>query len=99
MASAPKLLEQMRGNQCGHRRREVIAVLEHFGYLYDREANHGSLYVHPELSRHPDLAVRLSRARVLIPKGREMPEYVARDVVAAIDTLKAWSKERANGDP
>jgi hypothetical protein len=94
MANWPKYLEQIKGNNADCRRRDIVALLEYYGYIYEREARHGSLYGQPELLSHPDVAVRMGKARVLIPKGRVMPEYVADDVAASIEALITWRKER-----
>lgn len=98
MGGGPKLLEQMRATSVGHRRRDILAVLGYYGYQYDREARHGSLYSHPELLAHPSLDVRMGKARVLIPKGREMPSYVAEDVVASVTALLTLRDEATKRD-
>jgi hypothetical protein len=96
MARPPKLLEKMRRQKAGHRRRDIVAVLEYYGFTWTGEARHGDVYEHPDLAKHPDIKIRIKQARVMVPRGREMPEYVPEDVVESIGILESLRDERTN---
>ncbi|HEV2131996.1 MAG TPA: hypothetical protein VGR27_12870 [Longimicrobiaceae bacterium] len=97
MARGPKLLEDMRRSKSGWGESDFFSILEYYGYELERQARHGSFYRHPLLASHPDIEVRRNRAQIVIPKGRQLREYVAEKVVASIDTLLAYQKELDNG--
>jgi hypothetical protein len=88
MASGPKLLERMRRTRSGHPERDFFSVLRYYKYDKVREANHGSIWRHEILAKHPDPQIR-NLARVMIPKGSETKTYVAEQVVASVDALLA----------
>lgn len=95
MASGAKLLKRMARSKSGWSASDFRRVLEHFGYEFQRHANHGFLYRHEELAEeHPDKEVRMEHAYVLIPRGNELREYVTEEVIASIQALMAFRKER-----
>lgn len=96
MASAPKLKEQMRVSPAEWAERDFFSVLEYYGFERVRQVRHGTMYRHAELASHPDQAVRMRFAHIVIPKSRSSKAYVAENVVAAVDQLEKWREERAN---
>lgn len=83
MASGEKLLERMRASQTDHGQSDFFRVLEYYGFQHVRSARHGAIYRHPDLSDHADPSIR----QLMIPNGTNLPPYVARKVVKAIDAL------------
>lgn len=98
MGRADNLLARMRRTpRGGWKQRDFITVLEHYQYQFVRHVNHGAMYRHPELAKHPELDVRQRLAQLVIPKGDELKGYVAEDVVASIDALLKIQKEVRDG--
>lgn len=89
MARGPKILERIRRSKAGVSERDIFSVLEYYGYELVRQVQHGAMYRHPDLARHPELEVRRSLAQVIVPKGSPVKEYVAEQVLASVDALLA----------
>ena len=86
-------ISKLYETEAGYSQRDLQGILEYYGYQLDRHARHGALYVHPELRGHPDRTVRMTYARVLVPKGQDLPRYAARDVKASVEALLAYREE------
>lgn len=94
--SAARDLERMRATKSGWGESDFFGVLEYYGYDRVRQVRHGTMYRHRDLAKHPDLHVRRNLAQVIIPKGRQLKEYVAEDVIASVDALFALRKEESD---
>ena len=94
MSAGADLLDRLRRTKCGYSQDDFTDGLVDLGYEFVREARHGRIFRHPVLASHPNLDVRVRNAQILIPKGRELKEYVAREVLASIEILLAYMKER-----
>ena len=89
-------IERLRRTLIGYSQDGLCAILESYGYIFQREGRHGTIYRHPRLaSEHPDLAVRRRWAYVQVAKGRSLKAGAARNVRDAIETLLSWEKENA----
>lgn len=84
MASGETLLAKMRASDVGHGQGDFSRVLEYYGFVNVRPARHGLIYRHPDLAQHADPSVR----QLMIPTGRDLPGYVAKKVVRAVDALE-----------
>jgi hypothetical protein len=91
------LWDRLQRTKVGYSQDDFHAGLLSWGYEFVREARHGKIYRHPALARHASLDVRMGMAQVLIPKGRQLKEYVARDVLAAIEFLRSLQDEEKGG--
>ena len=89
MASGEALLEKMRASAQGYGQSDFFRVLEYYGFTRVRPARHGAIYRHPALAAHPDPSVR----QLMIPTGTDLPGYVARKVVRAVDALLELRKK------
>lgn len=87
----------MRRSPAGHSQRDFCTVLEYYGYTLVRHVRHGAMYRHPELAAHSDVEVRRSLARVVVPKGDELKDYVAEEVIASVDFLLSTRNESKDG--
>lgn len=94
--SGAKDLEKMRRTKAGWGESDFFRVLEYYDYDLVRQVRHGTMYRHKELAEHPDLYVRQNLARVIIPKGRQLKEFVAEEVIASVDALLALRKKDSN---
>jgi hypothetical protein len=97
MVSAAKLLDALYRTRTGWSDADFFRVLEYYGFTLERQARHGAFYRHADLAGHPDLETR-RLARVLIPKGRELHAYVADEVIAAIEAVRALRATREGGE-
>ena len=94
LSAGADLLDRLRRTKCGYSQDDFTVGLIDLGYELVREARHGKIFRHPILASHPNLDVRMRNAQILIPKGRELKEYVAREVLASVEILMAYGKER-----
>lgn len=95
MTEREDTLRRLRQNKTGWTADELCRALERFGYEFERMARHGHLYRHPILAEeHPDLETRKKHAYVLVPRGNELRRYAAEDVLASIEVLIKYLKER-----
>ena len=74
---AEKLLERMRRNKSGWKRKDLETLYEGFGFELSHGGKH-DFYAHPE---YPLLRDTLKRSRTV-------PEYNVRNAVKLIDKLK-----------
>lgn len=89
MSGEHPLLARMRNTQAGWKDDQIIAVLEYYGYQYQRDARHGPFYRHPEIAdHHPDLETRMEYAYFEVPRG-EVKEYKVRNLLAAVEVVVA----------
>jgi hypothetical protein len=90
-----QMLARMRRTQAGWKDDDVVAVLEYYGYEFQRTANHGAFFRNPEIAtRHPNLDMRMKYAYFCVPRG-EVREYVIRELIAAIDALDEWRNKES----
>jgi hypothetical protein len=83
MASGEALFEKIKATPHGHGQGDFFRVLAYYGFRHVRDARHGGIFRHDQLSDHPDPSVR----QLMIPRGTDLPPYVARKVVRAIEAL------------
>jgi hypothetical protein len=89
LGAGEDLVDRLRRTSTGYSQQDFRAGLEALGYVMVREVRHGQLYRHPRLAAHSDVDVRKELAQLVIPKGRELREYVAKNVLRSIEALLA----------
>lgn len=88
-------IQRLRATKAGYSQSDFVSIVEHYGFEFVREANHGLVYEHPELH---DAGLH-DVASIMIPKGRELRKCYATDVLKAVEAVVAHRKERAKDDP
>lgn len=91
-------VDQLRRSKNGHGQADYVALLESLGYVFVRKTRHGLRYRHPELAAHPDPVVRRDHSWILIPSGRDLPGYVAQDVLESVTLLEHYRREKEADD-
>lgn len=94
MASGEALLEKVRASPHGHSQSDFFRLLEYYGFIQVRFARHGAIYRHPDLSSHQNPSVR----QLMIPNGTDLPGYVGRKVVRAVDELVKIQEKEVDDD-
>lgn len=91
-------VDQLKRSKNGHGQADYVALLESLGYVLVRNTRHGLRYKHAELAAHPDAVVRRDHSWILIPNGRDLPGYVAQDVLKSIELLEQYRREKEGDD-
>lgn len=97
MAKGKSLWRRLETTDAGFSQGDLASILRHHGYEFVGNARHGAIYKHSDLVAHPDEMMQKKRARVMIPVGKDLPGYAARDVrnsVKALLEYQALLKDR-----
>jgi hypothetical protein len=89
-------IDRLEATESGYSQGDLMSILEHYGYEFVRNARHGAVYKHPDLLSHSDENVRRELARVMIPVGKDLPRYAAREVRKSIVALLDYQKGKGN---
>jgi len=96
VSAGEDLLDRLRRTTAGYSQADFDAGLQDLGYEFIREVRHGRMYRHALLASHPDVDVRRRLAHVVIPKGRELKQYVGREVLESVTVLMDYRAQQEN---
>ena len=85
-------VDRLRATKAGYSQGDLVAILEHYGFEFVKEAKHGLVYEHPELAN----AGARNEASIMIPRGKELRKVYAGDVLKAVEALLAHKRGRSD---